>query len=63
MSDATQTKPGDAGRAVARGLSLSAEYAPDEAAQARALLLIAGVPEDEIERVVGELELESDREM
>jgi hypothetical protein len=63
MSDATQTKPSDAGREGAGGLSLSAEYEPDEAAQARALLLIAGVPEDEIERVVGEMALETDREM
>jgi hypothetical protein len=46
-----------------RELDLAAEYQPDDAAQARALLLIAGLPEEEIERVISEMALESDREM
>ncbi|MCA1632093.1 MAG: hypothetical protein LC774_17570 [Acidobacteria bacterium] len=63
MSDAAQTKSLELERDRARRLELTAEYVPDDAAQARALLLIAGVPEDEIERVVTEMSLESDREM
>lgn len=62
MSNATQTTRRDTARAGA-ALDLHAEYAPDEAAQARALLLFMGLADEEIERIVSELNLDSDREM
>jgi hypothetical protein len=63
MSEAAQKYRLDAARDRAGGLDLAAEYLPDEVAEARALLLIAGVPEEEIERVISEMALESEREM
>ncbi len=63
MSDAASTTGRDRDRDCAARLDLTPEYAPDDERQARALLLMLGFPADEIERVVGELALESDREM
>ncbi|HWW74961.1 MAG TPA: hypothetical protein VNZ44_06190 [Pyrinomonadaceae bacterium] len=44
-------------------VELEATYAPDEAESARVLLMILGLPEDEIERVVAEMALDSQGEM
>ena len=44
-------------------LEFAASYEPDEERAARALLLIAGLPPAEVELVVSEMRLESDREM
>jgi hypothetical protein len=63
MSDAALTSRREHERARGARVEVSAEYAPDDEAQARALLLIMGVPADEIERIVEELMLESPREM
>ncbi|MFL6207477.1 MAG: hypothetical protein ACJ74W_19275 [Pyrinomonadaceae bacterium] len=63
MSNNAQAIGRDTGRTNGATLDLRAEYQPDEAAQARALLLLLGLPNDEIERIVSELTLDSDREM
>lgn len=57
------SKASAASHGRAAELHLRAEYRPDDKAQARALLLIAGLPEDEIERIVSEITLESNLEM
>lgn len=62
MSDTAPTSGSETGRDDA-GLELSASYEPDEEREARGLLLILGLPPDEIENVVGDLGLESPREM
>ncbi|HVF54728.1 MAG TPA: hypothetical protein VM934_01180 [Pyrinomonadaceae bacterium] len=49
------------GRAAA--LDLETAYEPDDERAVRALLLIAGLPSEEIERVVAEMNLDSDSEM
>ena len=63
MADDTDISDGlGAGRGGA-ALELSASYEPDDDRAARALLLILGVPAEEVERVVGEMALESRLEM
>jgi hypothetical protein len=62
MSSSTTTRR-DPTRTDGAALDLRADYAPDDERAARALLLIIGLPADEVERVVSELTLDSDREM
>lgn len=63
MSDAAHTTRRTTARDRGPALDLRAEYQPDDEAQARALLLLLGLPADEIERIVSEITLDSDREM
>jgi hypothetical protein len=63
MSNDALTTRRDTARDRGAALDLRADYQPDDEAQARALLLIAGLQPEEIERIVSELTLDSDREM
>ena len=63
MSNAAPKTCGGLGSDSGASLDLRAEYEPDDERAARALLLILGLQPDEIERVVAEMSLESDREM
>jgi hypothetical protein len=44
-------------------VELVAEYEPDEETEARVLLMILGLPPEQIERVVENMRLDSSREM
>ena len=63
MSDTAQTTRRTSARDRGAPLDLRAEYQPDDEAQARALLLLLGLPAEVIERIVSEITLDSDREM
>lgn len=52
---------GDGGQSVS--LELIAEYEPDEENEARILMMILGLPSEEIERIVEEIRLASHSKM
>jgi len=63
MSNRPPTICRESNRKGTAELDLLIEYEPNEARTARAILLIIGLPAEEIERIVGEITLESHHEM
>jgi hypothetical protein len=63
MSNRPPTSCRESNRKGTSELDLLTEYEPDEERAARALLLIIGLPAEEIERIIGEITLESPHEM
>ncbi len=63
MRNSARTTQPESRRRRGAQVELAAEYAPDDERQARALLLFIGLPAAEIEAIIVNLKLDSDREM